>query len=94
MKITPGKLAAAFLVLTFAGLAVERMTTGVSQNISFQRTTETIGKISTLFFVVSIVCAIVAVSSKTSRVTGAIVLIIAAGVIGYVILVVTHLNIP
>jgi uncharacterized membrane-anchored protein len=94
MKITAGKLAVTFLLLTFAGLFVEKLATGTSQNVSWQRATETIGKISTLFFVASVVCGIVAVVSKTSRVTGAIVLIIAAAIVGYFIVVLTHFNIP
>ena len=82
MKITPGKLAVGFLLLAFVLV------------FAVARQSEMFGKIGTLSFAASLICAIWAVISKTSRVAGAIVLIIDAVIVGYFILIFKYWHLP
>ena len=86
MRNSAGKLAAGFLVLAFVILGAETAAAGAVP--------ETFGRIATLSFLASFVFGIVALATKSSRVTGAIVLIIDAAVIGYVILIFKSWSLP
>jgi hypothetical protein len=77
MRMTPGKLAAGFLLLAFA--------------LDF---IALLGKLATLSFVASFICAIWAVATRASRVAGAIVLIIDAAIVAYIVLVIKFWNLP